>query len=563
MDKEIFVVGYARVSTAKQAIGGDSLSGQADDIRIFCQTKGYTLFPQDKVFEEPYTGKVSIRPIYSKIIELIKNNPGKIKFFIVRIISRMTRGEVAKYYEMKDELKRYGVQLRDVSGIIQEEQNHFEKYGLDYEWAKESPSETSELMEVKRSEIDRKRVLRQLIEAQIILVRDGYHMGPAGDGYISKRVDVDMKKRYVLEPDPSRAHFFIEMFNLRAEGVYSDEEIVDKINAMGFKSKSRKKWDPSKTKVLGKTLPLNLTIKTLQRVISRPTYCGVVCEKWTNYLPVRGKWKGLVSVDVFNKANRGKVQVNNLPGDRLEILYNQNPEKLLDKRHNFRKEFPYKNVLMCLHCGSPLHASPSTGKSGKGFVAYHCTRGHKRYAISQKKVEEAFSGYLSKIKFTDEFISILERVLVKKYQYEEGTVADRSKQISKHTIELQDQKQMKLRAIETTNSLIVKADLEKEYENIHLEILRSQAERNRLEVTEDEIHQFINYSRDLMEHPAEILANIENKQEQVALYSLFFERFPTYEEIISGTPKLTFIFKLNEEKLNEESLNVRRQGIEP
>ena len=50
---------------------------------------------------------------------------------------------------------------------------------------------------------------------------------------------------------------------------------------------------------------------------------------------------------------------------------------------------------------------------------------------------------------------------------------------------------------------------------------------------------------------------------QVALYSLFFETFPTYEEIASGTPKLTLIFKVKEENPDEKSLVVRDRGFEP
>ncbi|MDB4984656.1 MAG: hypothetical protein JWM20_835 [Patescibacteria group bacterium] len=563
MNEPIYVIGYARVSTAKQAVGGDSLAGQEQDIRNYCDRNGYTLFPDNKVFEEPFSGKTKSRPVYNEIIQILKDNPGKVKFLIIRIISRMTRGKVDNYYEIKSELLKHGTELRDVTGIIQAEKNHFDKYNLKYEWSTESPSEASELMEVKRSEMDRKRILRQLIEAQILLVRDGYHMGPANDGYVSKKVDVDMKKRYILEPDPERSKYYSEMFRLRAEGIYSDEEIVSKINAMGFKSKVRKKWNNSKTKITGKTESLGLTVKTLQRIITRPIYCGIVCEKWTNYLPIKGKWNGIVSMDIFNKANRGKVYINSLGENRFEILYDQKLEKFLDKRHDFRPDFPFKNILKCPLCGKPLLGSFSTGKLGNKYPAYHCSRKHERYAFPRKEAEDTFNNFLATIKFTDEFISIIERALVYKYRREEGTVADKSNFISKRILEIKEQKQLKLRAIEAANSPIVKADLEKEYESIHIELSRAQNERNKLDINEDQIHEFIKNTKDLMEHPTKILENIENKREQITLYSLFFEEFPTYEEIVSRTPKLTFIFKINEEKLDEKSLTVRRQGIEP
>ncbi len=564
MVEPIYAIGYARVSTPKQAISGDSWEGQDDDIRAYCKKHGYTLFPnEDKVFMEAFSGKTSSRPEYDEIIKLIKKNPNKVKYFIVRIISRMTRGEIANYYQMKAELKSYGVLLKDVSGIIQEEQNYFDKYGLEYDWSVESPSETSELMEVKKSEIDRKRILRQLIEPQILLTRDGYQIGRADDGYISERVEVDMKKRYVLKPDPERARYFVEMFKLRAEGVYSDKEIVEKINALGYRSKVQKRWDKARVRVVGQTKPVQLTVKALQRTVQRTCYCGVICEKWTNYHPLRAKWDGLVSIETFNKANRGKVYINELPENRLEVLYDQNYTKLLHKRHAYRKDYPFKNIVLCPECRKPLFASGSTGKSGDTFHSYHCSRKHKRYAIPKKDLEKAFSAYLERIRFSDNFVATLEKVCFKKFRAEEGTLADKSNLVSKKVIELKEQKQLKLRAIETTTSLVVKADLEKEYEELHREILFSQNERNRLDVGEDEIHEFIKYARGIMEHPIEMLAEPANKHEQVALYSLFFSEFPTYPEILNGTPKLTLMFKLNQENTDENSQLVSLIEIEP
>ena len=56
-----------------------------------------------------------------------------------------------------------------------------------------------------------------------------------------------------------------------------------------------------------------------------------------------------------------------------------------------------------------------------------------------------------------------------------------------------------------------------------------------------------------MEHPVQILANIRNMNEQITMYGLFFEEFPTYEQIANGTPKLTLVFKLSEENEGVET----------
>ncbi len=560
----IYAIGYARVSTPKQAISGDSWDGQDVDITRYCEKHKYTLFPtNDKIFLEAYSGKSDSRPEYDEIIKLIKKNPNKVKYFIVSLISRMTRGEIANYYKMKAELKSYGVQLKDVSGIIQEEQNHFDKYGLQYEWTTESPSETSELMEVKRSEINRKALLRQLLEAEVLLVRDGYHIGVADDGYISDRIDVDLKKRYILKPDPERAKYYIEMFNLRADGTWSDQEIVDKVNAMGFKTRVRKRWNKNKTVQIGVSKSEPLTVKALQRIIKRYCYCAVLCEKWTNNLPIKAKWEGLVSVDIFNRANRGKIFINELPNQRVGISYNKNATKIVDKRNNFRDDYPFKNIILCPKCRKPLSASASTGKMKVSFPTYHCTREHERFSVKKKILEKNVNDFLLKIRFSDSFLLSVEKTLFKKYRQEEGTFADKSNTMSKKVIELKEKKVLKLKAIETSNSEIVKRDLELEYEQLHTEMLQAQEERNLLDITEDQIHEFLQYAKYLMEHPTEMLEKPSNKQEQLALYSLFFDGLPTYEEILSGTPKLTLLFKVKNENSDDKSQSVTLRGIEP
>ena len=72
MDQPIFVIGYARVSTPKQAQTGESLEAQEKAIRKYCDKKGYTLFPDNKVFKEPYSGGNLFRPAYREILGIIK-----------------------------------------------------------------------------------------------------------------------------------------------------------------------------------------------------------------------------------------------------------------------------------------------------------------------------------------------------------------------------------------------------------------------------------------------------------------------------------------------------------
>ena len=77
--------------------------------------------------------------------------------------------------------------------------------------------------------------------------------------------------------------------------------------------------------------------------------------------------------------------------------------------------------------------------------------------------------------------------------------------------------------------------------------------RNQLELTEGDIKAFVRDAKEMMEHPAEMLLNAENPLTQRALFGLVFETTPTYDEIVNGTPKLTWIFKLSERFLENKS----------
>jgi hypothetical protein len=49
----------------------------------------------------------------------------------------------------------------------------------------------------------------------------------------------------------------------------------------------------------------------------------------------------------------------------------------------------------------------------------------------------------------------------------------------------------------------------------------------------------------IMEHPSEILLNTKDIRVQRDLFGLVFEKMPTYKEIVSGTPKLSYAFELS------------------
>lgn len=90
---------------------------------------------------------------------------------------------------------------------------------------------------------------------------------------------------------------------MRAQGIYSSQEIADKVNKLGFKTRTsyvRDKYDRSKIKrVVGGR---QIDVKMIDRIAHSLIYAGVIKGKWTNDKPVKAQFDGLVSTELFNRA---------------------------------------------------------------------------------------------------------------------------------------------------------------------------------------------------------------------------------------------------------------------
>ena len=103
-----------------------------------------------------------------------------------------------------------------------------------------------------------------------------------------------------------------------------------------------------------------------------------------------------VSIETFNKANRGKIYIKESDGT-FEILYNYNPEKIVNRRLKYNPEYPYKSVVLCPKCRNSFLGSASTGRSGQKFPSYHCSRNHSRYAVDKKTFDAAVEKYVNNL----------------------------------------------------------------------------------------------------------------------------------------------------------------------
>lgn len=341
---------------------------------------------------------------------------------------------------------------------------------------------------------------------------------------------------------------------------HKDQEIVDFVNAMGYRSKLQKKWSQDKKKIVGSRGGVLLTVKQLQKIRQRPIYCGVNTEKWLQK-PIKTQYPGLVSITTFNNSNKGKIYIEEKKDGSIVIHKDYNPHQL--KRMKDNPLFPHKEVVLCPKCGKPFLGSSPTGKSGKSFPSYHCARNHKYFGVSKDEFEKQLIGFVSNLKYRDKaFFKSFEATLINKFREKEKELGEVSVKVGTTVAELEADKKRNIEAFTATTNPVIRAELDQTITELHRQIEEAREQRNNIEVQENDIHSFVGYVKDLMEHPVERLVKQENLTALRGLFGLVFEELPTYSEIVNGTPKLSMPYKLSDEFKRDKSLAVTPQRIE-
>jgi site-specific DNA recombinase len=551
MNNKLKAIIHCRVSSTKQAQEGESLDVQKSIVTNFANDRGWEVV---KVYSESFSGWKKGRQVFNEILQYLDDHPNTVDFYIFRAIDRMTRGGTSSYDYMKRELSARGVQMVDTQGMIQESKNTLADLGVEYPWSRHSPSEITEAVVATTSKQEITTIQTRMIGQEIRLTRKGYKVRAAQDGFRNAKIYTEEgKKRTVMEADPERAKYFQTMYEMRASGQFTDKDIVDYVNGMGYRTRLHNRWNQNHTKMIGKSGGNPLTVKRLQEILPRPTYAGFICEYWTQNKPVKAKWEGLVNLETFNKANRGRVFIQ-ANGDNYEILFDHYPDQIVLKRTRDNPLFPYKAVVMCEICGKPLLGSSSKSKSGKYIPYYHCSRKHKYLSYTKESLEKTLEDYVNEMSFRPSSLVSIQAVLKDRFNERQSEIVQEATVVEESISELELQKKQSIDAFKAATSDFMRETFEKEAIELDSRIKVAGALNTKLGIGEKDIDDFIEYTKSFIEHPAKLLLNTANTRQQVSLYSLVFDTLPSVPELDSRTPKLSWIIRLSEDSNDHESV---------
>lgn len=105
--------------------------------------------------------------------------------------------------------------------------------------------------------------------------------------------------------------------------------------------------------------------------------------------------------------------------------------------------------------------------------------------------------------------------------------------------------------------------LEEELQDVEAKIAVNTQVRDDSEDEEQNIDLLITYSKYFMEHLEELLIAEGKPEQQKLLFQLLFEERPTFNDLVSRTPKLACIYELNTQSSLSKSDLVTLRGIEP
>ncbi len=555
---------YGRVSTPEQLTSGDSLTHQDKVTKNEAIRRGIN---PTNFYGDTISGSSITRDGYDQMFFDLKKANSKIQtifYVIIKCIDRYTRGGAEFYIMMTNDLKKLNVQLIDVAGIIQEEKNSLEDKGFTYEWSKYRPSETAELIEAQKGKGEKRDILTRTIGAQISLTQKGFRMGSPLDGMRSETQLTDGKNRIVFVRKDGFVHFIEKIFEMRASGVNSDLEIISTLNAMGYKSPIRNRWSKNREKHLGQTGGGPLDLKRLEKIYSKVGYCGILLHKWNKYLPINGQIEKIISIEVYNKANKGKRFIVENSDGTYEIKTNYNP---IQSRPRLEKNplYPYAKVVKCQFCGLGFKYSAAKGKNKKkSSPGYHCSYKHEYFRKPKKEFEDTIENYLKSLSLTDAFVEKMQKELVDTFSTKSGELKNKFAKIFVNIADLKAEQEKYISEYIATNNPIIKSSIESKINKIEEQIKNATDVGEENEVEELNVDEFLAYTRNFLKDPSNLVLEEKTNVDTVGvLFSLIFEEKPTYNNILYRTPKLTSVFKhFSANKQPENQLGCP-MGIEP
>ncbi len=314
-------LGYLRISDKKQ-IKGESKHNQKDAIKKYAALNNTEIV--EWFYDEAKSGKNTEREELQNLIKTALKKKGVIEYVIVYKMNRASRDLGTYITGMRSILDSKGIKIRSAT-----------------EQFDDSPmGNFMENMYVMVGQLDNESKRENVTDNMKRLANQGYWQHKPPRGYKMVKIkNSDGDDRPSLEPDTESelVKKVLMRFN-RGDMLIAD--VCRYATAEGILNDRGKP----------------VTQEVITKMLKRPEYAGLVCDKLTDYKIVKGKHDGLITETVY--------------WQNQEILKQKRKPYLIGLKHKkINQIVPLRRFILCVECHKALTSSAPGGE-----YRYFCHR---------------------------------------------------------------------------------------------------------------------------------------------------------------------------------------------
>ena len=250
--------------------------------------------------------------------------------------------------------------------------------------------------------------------------------------------------------------------------------------------------------------------------------------------------------------------------DVYKIITHLSGRKRTEAHNRHNPLFPLRGWALCSECGRKLTGSSSTGEHGESYPFYHCYYKQcpmKGKTIRKADLEKAFTEHLAKVTPIESWLVMLKETTIDLWK-EQGASFAKEAEVYDRKLKMFEEKRKRIFDMREDGSYTNEEFQERKAE-IENDIIATKISLSEARIEQFDIETAVTYATDFIRDLARQWVDIPH-QLQPKFQNLVFPAGFTYSKITGvGTPKVGYIYKLNQSTTNKNTSLVDRTGLEP
>jgi site-specific DNA recombinase len=493
---------YCRVSS-KEQVQNYSLASQEKACREYCGRNGIAV---DRVFvEEGESAKTANRTQFTLMLNYCRENKKSLDYLLVYAVDRFARNSL-DHHTTTAFLARLGIELRSATQPID----------------KTAMGEFTESLSAALAQLDNRMRRDRTIDGMKAAVAAGRFPFKGALGY---RNVASTGSQPNLVRDEQIAPFIEQAFELYGNTNQSAQEILRKLNALGFKTQTGKP----------------VSAQSFAMTLRNPIYIGIIFVPKFG-LKSKGSFQPIIAPELF-----ARVQMK-LSGKSATSVPHRKVNPL----------FPLRVFVRCAYCSTPL-----TGSTAKKKYAYYFCRNRscRKLTVSKEKMECEFVALLLRCQLDPTYLKLLTAIVMDVWKLRAEHARQSLSMATKKLSELSERKNLVVEAL--LYRRISQDVYDDQMDRLEQELVLAEMVQHDARLDELEIEAVLAFAKHVLGNIARLWmdAGVESR---LRLQRVVFPDGLTYSaEAGFGTPISSSFFNLSEEFGCMDSSLVSPMGFEP